>query len=111
MSPGRRPRRNGNFPPKKKKAPARTRSAPRNSKLLPSSRKGSILGGSSPRTARIEPLGCDGDSLHQVCLFVDVFGADGKRIQNPKSQGIAKRLVLFVAHISLAKDFHSHNSL
>src|SRR6267143_2802736 len=54
MSPGRRPRRKGSLPPKKRSAPMRTTKPPRKRSVRPSSRRGSIMKSHEPNGSKLK---------------------------------------------------------
>ena len=51
------------------------------------------------------------NSSDEVFLFSAALGADGKCIENSERQGKAQGLILTVAHVALAKNFHSDHGL
>src|ERR1035438_5548272 len=117
MSPGKRPRRNGNFPPKKMQAPISAIATPRIMSMRPRSLKESMAAKGtrgvcgrelSDTTKDLDrSSGGQGDAVHQVFLLVDGFRPNGERIEQPHSEGVANRFVLAIAQCALPEDFHS----
>jgi len=54
--------------------------------------------------------GCS-DATKEIILFGDGFGADREGVQQTETQGIANGIVLPMAEIALAKNFHADNAL